>query len=166
MRMRGPHLVRPFCFLAHVFTSWIVIPMRPKGTRVGGAFQLPKAGLVFARHSGEPPKEQGSEALFNSRMAGHPALRFWVVAITPDRAFVALPRSGRLRSGRFDRLPPLESLFFCWPKRKVTQRKWPLELKAHSVLWDTSLEGFGARIVTISLISGTATPPRAEAKRA
>ena len=29
------------------------------------------------------------------------------------------------RGGRFDRLPPTESLFFCWPKRKVTQRKWP-----------------------------------------
>jgi len=24
-------------------------------------------------------------------------------------------RPGRLRGGRFDRLPPLESLFFCWP---------------------------------------------------
>ena len=34
-------------------------------------------------------------------------------------------RTGRLRSGRFDGLPAAESLFFCWPKRKVTQRKWP-----------------------------------------
>src|SRR5579859_2334561 len=41
-------------------------------------------------------------------------------------AFGLAVRPGcRLRGGRFDRLPALESLFFCWPKRKVTQRKWP-----------------------------------------
>ena len=56
------------------------------------------------------------EALFNNRRL---VIQFRLSSI------VALPRSGRLRSGRFDRLPPLESLFFCWPKRKVTQRKWP-----------------------------------------
>jgi hypothetical protein len=55
-------------------------------------------------------------ALFNGRVAGHPEPRFLVVALRPEC---------RLRGGRFDRLPPLESLFFCWPKRKVTQRKWP-----------------------------------------
>ena len=38
------------------------------------------------------------------------------------RLVVALSPGCRLRSGRFDRLPALESLFFCWPKRKVTQR--------------------------------------------
>src|SRR5579859_252353 len=46
----------------------------------------------------------------------------------------------RLRSGRFDRLPTLESLFFCWPKRKVTQRKWPLRAKARSDKWNTSAD--------------------------
>jgi len=42
-----------------------------------------------------------------------------VVAGRCCRSCAALPRPGRLRGGRFDRLPPLESLFFCWPKRKV-----------------------------------------------
>ncbi|MET3653812.1 hypothetical protein ABIC75_003549 [Dyella japonica] len=50
------------------------------------------------------------------------------------RSYAAISPACRLRSGRFDRLPPLESLFFCWPKRKVTQRKWPLELAASC--WD------------------------------
>ena len=36
-----------------------------------------------------------------------------------------LPRPGRLRSGRFTRLPASESLFLCWPKVKVTKKKWP-----------------------------------------
>jgi len=67
-------------------------------------------------------------------MAGHPAPRCWAVALASDRAFMALPPACRLRRGRFDRLPPLESLFFCWPKRKVTQRKWPEELAASC--WD------------------------------
>jgi len=38
--------------------------------------------------------------------------------------------------------------------------------KAHSVLWDTSPEVREVRNVAISLINGTATPPRADAKRA
>jgi hypothetical protein len=42
---------------------------------------------------------------------------------------VAFPRSGRLRSGRFDLLPPLESLFFAGPK-KSNPKKWPLKLAA------------------------------------
>jgi len=46
------------------------------------------------------------------------------------------PRPGRLRGGRFDRLPPLESLFSCWPKRKVTQRKWPPEQGLAASCWD------------------------------
>ena len=35
------------------------------------------------------------------------------------------PRPGRLRSGRFTRLPASESLSLCWPKEKVTKEKWP-----------------------------------------
>jgi hypothetical protein len=38
---------------------------------------------------------------------------------------VAISPECRLRGERFDLLPELELLFFCWPKRKVTQRKWP-----------------------------------------
>jgi hypothetical protein len=60
----------------------------------------------------------------------------------PRLLVVALPPACRLRGGRFDRLPPLESLFSCWPKRslgtsfasKVTQREWP-ETPAASC-WD------------------------------
>jgi len=46
------------------------------------------------------------------------------------------PPACRLRGGRFDRLPPLESLFFCWPKRKVTQREWPSEQGLAASCWD------------------------------
>jgi len=52
------------------------------------------------------------------------------------RPYAGVPRPGRLRGGRFDRLPPLESLFFCWPKRKVTQRKWPSEQRLAALCWD------------------------------
>ena len=52
---------------------------------------------------------RGLEAHFNSRMAGHPELRCLVVALSPGC---------RLRSGRFDRLPPLESLFFAGPRTR------------------------------------------------
>jgi len=38
---------------------------------------------------------------------------------------VAIPRPGRLRSGRSVRLPAPGSLFLCWPKAKVTKKKWP-----------------------------------------
>jgi len=53
-----------------------------------------------------------------------------------DRPCAAIPPACRLRGGRFDRLPPLESLFFCWPKRKVTQRKWPEEQGLAASCWD------------------------------
>jgi hypothetical protein len=52
----------------------------------------------------------------------------------PRFLVVASPPACRLRGGRFERLPPLESLFSCWPKRKVTQREWPQELAA--LPWD------------------------------
>jgi hypothetical protein len=65
-----------------------------------------------------------------------PAPRWLVFAVSPDRAF---PLEGCLRGARFDRLPTLESLFFCWPKRKVTQRKWPFRALVASC-WIQALE--------------------------
>ena len=59
-----------------------------------------------------------------------------VVEIRPGPSVAVFPPGCRLRSGRFDRLPPLESLFSCWPKRKVTQREWPLEPGLVALRWD------------------------------
>ncbi len=53
------------------------------------------------------------------------------------------PPACRLRGGRFDRLPTLESLFFCWPKRKVTQRKWPERLVASCLIQALGLKLIG-----------------------
>jgi len=52
------------------------------------------------------------------------------------RSSATPPPACRLRGGRFDRLPPLESLFSCWPKRKVTQREWPSEQRLAASCWD------------------------------
>src|SRR6202012_4924662 len=74
----------------------------------------------FARHSCEGRKRfTTAELVIQHR-------RLWSSPRT-------LSQGCRLRSGRFDRLPTLKSLFFCWPKRKVTQRKWPLEREPRSI---------------------------------
>src|ERR1700761_805752 len=46
--------------------------------------------------------------------------------------YQALPPGCRLRSGRFDHLPVLESLFFAGPK-KSNPKKWPAEREPRSI---------------------------------
>ena len=43
-----------------------------------------------------------------------------------------IPRPGRLRSGRFTRLPASESLSLCWPKEKVTKERMAFRARALS----------------------------------
>ena len=92
----------------------------------------PCGSAACARHSFAAvcifvvPAQAGARRAENARRAG-PKERAKRVTQLRQSPLVAISRTGRLRGGRFDVLPAAESLFFCWPKRKVTQRKWPSE---------------------------------------
>jgi len=87
----------------------------------------------FARHSGAGRRRFSTAEGWSSSASGLGYRDNF------GRAFVVLPPACRLRGGRFDRLPPLESLFFCWPKRKVTQRKWPSGQRLIAFCWIRAL---------------------------
>ena len=83
----------------------VVVGWGPAGCPgIGGFRRFCSSFWRTPNHSGAPQKRARAggaslcssfrrrpEALYNSRMAGHPAPRFRVLAITSDRAFVALP---------------------------------------------------------------------------